>query len=156
MSALDDLGIPHWRGVRVEFERQGKKRLPEPVEYPSLPNYVWLWPDHHQIHQLRDVKHLAHTMRFLTDADVRAFGVFRAAADARHAEAMRIVGNRAAICEYRQGERLIIADGPLAGMLATFSRMVQASDFAHVEAEVEIFGALVPTVLDPLSVKKAV
>lgn len=157
MDALTAAGIPYWRGTRVDFVRKGKQRTPEPVESPALPNYVWLQPDSIQELHFARIKYLAHTVHFLSESSVRAFAAFAREVDARRAEADRIVGNRAAICEYKHGDRIEIRDGALAGQFATFRRMVETAADLHprVEADMEMMGAYVPVRLDPLSVRRA-
>lgn len=158
MDALTAAGIPYWRGITVDFVRKGKNRTAEPVERPSLPNYIWLQPsDPEQIAAMREVKFLARTVKFLCDGSARAFAAFAREADARRAEADRIVGNRAAICEYKHGDRIEIRDGALAGQFATFRRMVETAADLHprVEADMLMMGGVVPVRLDPLSVRRA-
>lgn len=157
MDDLAKLDVTHWRGTRIEFERRGNVRTAEPYEYPALPNYVWITCDWGQLHRVLSVKHLSPLVRFMTRADVAGFAAFRRQAEARLAEARRIIGNRDAIVAYRKGERLEIRDGAFAGALAEFGRMVIKTGqlFPQIEAEVELFGRKARMLLDPLDVRRA-
>lgn len=157
MDQLAALGIQHWRGERIEFERKGKVRTAEPYTYPALPNYVWITATHGQLHRVVSIKHLFPTVQFMARGDVAGFEAFRRSAEARLAEANRIIGNRAAISAYRKGEKLEIRDGSLAGKLARFSRMIHSANeqFPQIEAEMELFGMVTKIKVDPLSVRRA-
>lgn len=158
MDDLADLGIAHWRGERIEFERRGKNRTAEPYRYPALPNYIWIRPLPQQVHSLASIEFMARTFHFLSAHSAREMERFRRMAEARKLEAERIIGNRDAIAEYQAGQKLEISDGPFAGELATFCRIVHRSGelFPKIKAEMSLMGALVPIELDPLSVRKAV
>ena len=158
MDELTALGVDHWRGERIEFERRGKQRTPEGYPYPALPNYIWVRPTHAQLHLMVSIRHLAPTVRFLSRGGARDFGVFSRAIDAKADEARRIAGNRKAIAQYQIGERLEIREGVLAGEIASFTRLVEHSWMMHpmVEVEYEIMGRTTKMEVDPLSVRKAV
>ena len=158
--AMDDLtrfGIDHWRGVRVEFERRGKARTADPYEYPALHNYIWIRPTPSQVAKLSEVRFLGSTFHMMGRAAIRGFDLFRGEVEERHAEAMRIVGNRSAIAEYKRGDPIQVRDGVLAGFMATFHRMVKRQHdlFPVIEAEMELFGRSSVIHLDPLDVRRA-
>lgn len=157
--AMDDLkrvGIDHWRGVRIEFERRGKQRAAEAFEYPALHNYVWLRPYPAQMRHLSTVRFLGSSFHFLSPASVRQLADFRARVDQKEAasraiivqqaEAMQIAkckalaaeGRKAELAakramisamlaEYVSGDQITIREGILAGEMATFRRMVQGA-----------------------------
>ena len=173
MADLAALGVAHWPGRRIEFERRGKSRVAEPFEYPALPNYLRITAPSHMLSDIMDIRHLSRTIKFLRlPEDVRSWQRFQDEADARYAEAKRIIAERDrlsaakasrqeiinVIAQYKAGEPLEIADGPFAGMLATFGRMVvkPGTSFPMVEATVQIFGRDNDIAVDPLSVRRAV
>ncbi len=198
MDDLSRLGIDHWRGIRIEFERRGKVRTAEPFEYSALPNYIWIRPEPYQVSLLSEVRFLGHTFRPLLPQVVEQFAAYRCQVEAKEAEARALIAEReeilaqaraekqaivaqvmkraeamkvkeasaakrmteyrTAIVAYQDGARIEIREGPLAGELATFRRMVQgAADlFPSIEAEMEMMGRVVPVLLDPLAVRKAV
>lgn len=158
MDALARLGINHWRGERIEFERRGRNRTADPYTYPALPNYVWIGPEPRQVHLLVTIPHLARTFLTLTEASGNAMRAFADMAERRKAEARRIIGNREAISGYQAGDVLEIRDGPFAGQLARFERMVQAAHdyYPTIAAHMEVMGRAVAVTLDPLNVRRAV
>jgi len=172
MADLAALGISHWPGKRIEFERRGKSRVAEPFEYPALPNYLRITAPSHMLADIMDIRHLSRTIKFLLPSDVRSWQRFQAEADARLADARRIIAERDrlsaanasrqeiinVIAQYKSGDPLEIADGPFAGMLATFGRMVvkPGTSFPMVQATVQIFGRDNDIAVDPLSVRRAV
>jgi len=171
MDDLASIGVECWQGKRIEFERRGKSRIAEPFEYPALPNYIHITAPFHRVSDIMDIRHLSRTVKFMHEADVMGWQVFKRAAEARLAEAQRIIAERARmdaakasrqdvinlISSYKFGDALEIQGGAFAGMLATFGRMVVKPGTAHpmVEAKVQLFGGEVAAALDPLDVRKA-
>lgn len=162
--AMDDLarfGIDHWRGTRIEFERRGKQRTAEPHEYPALHNYIWLRPEPVQMQYLSSVRFLGKTFHFISRAGVQQLGRFRDRVEEKYEEAKRIEGNRKAIADYaafRPGDLLEIREGPLAGEIAQFAKLVQSANdlFPTIRASMELMGRVVPVTLDPLAVRRAI
>jgi hypothetical protein len=172
MGDLASIGVDYWHGKRIEFERRGKARIAEPFEYPALPNYIHITAPFHRVSDIMDIRHLSRTVKFMHDTDARGWHVFQRAADARYAEAKRIVMERDMlslanasrqdminlIAQYKAGDTLEISGGAFAGMLATFGRMVVKAGTAYpmVEARVNMFGGEVSAAVDPLDVRRAV
>ena len=171
MADLAAIGVAHWDGRRIEFERRGKHRIAEPFEYPALPNYLRISAPRHMISDVMDIRHLSRTLKFLHSADVRSWQAFQTASDARLAQAQAIVAERermksanasrqgiiSLIAQYKTGDLLEISGGAFAGMLATFGRMVVKPGTSHpmVEARVQLFGRETAAAIDPLDVRKA-
>lgn len=157
MDKLEALGVEHWRGQRIAFERKGKNRTAEPYTYPALPNYVWFSVPNDRFHLVSAIPHLCSTFIALSPANCATLGRFREAADERLAEAQKAVGNRTAIAAYNQGDELEIRDGAFKGFIARFERMVRLAheQWPLVEATVTIFGRETTAHFDPLSVARA-
>ena len=180
MEDLDRFGIKYWKGLRIEFERRGKVRTAEPFEYAALPNYIWIQPEAHQVARLSEVRFLGHTFRQMHSHMVREFAIFRDKIEAKEAEARALIEERkklaeaakrkeadaakrmalyrTAIAAYQEVALIEIREGPLAGELAKFKRLVQGASepFPRIEAEMQMMGQLISVKLDPLSVCKAV
>jgi hypothetical protein len=175
MDQLAEIGIDHWRGTAVKFERRGKSRTPDAYDYPALPNYIWASPLQWQVHLMAKVKYMSRTFLFLSRADVDGQTLvynkgkadereeykpglreFARAVDERERLARRIAGNRDAIKLYNREEQIQIVDGPFAGRLARFRHMAQGANdlFPKVVADVELFGGMTRVRFDPLAVDK--
>jgi DNA-binding PucR family transcriptional regulator len=162
---LTALGFTVWCGRRIDFIRKGKRRRPEAVEKPKLPNYLFLTltPDEwHRLQYLKDegqVKHIAGTMYQLRRDDKEALTEFRAGVDDAHAEGQRIAKNNdiAEMAQYRTGQALVDLTGTFADVCLTFRRMVERAHEMHpkIEAEMELMGRMTRVYLDPISVKAA-
>lgn len=166
MDDMADLGIPHWRGIRIQFERRGKNRTAEPYEYTALPNYVWCWPSDDQFHLLGGIEHLSRThIRLSTsqsgNGSLDQMRRFRDLADAKKAEADRIIGNRKAMAAYEafdMGEAIQLLDPGFSDVLARYGGMVKRAHelYPRIRAELTIFGRTTTVEVDPLSVRRAV
>lgn len=176
---LASLGFTVWCGRRIDFIRKGKRRRPEAVEKPKLPNYLFLTLTPDEWHDLRrrEVKHLAQTMYQLTARDIAGrppvknkegvlidpgwigLAAFKEQVDAAHAEGQRIAKNNdiAEMAQYRAGQRLVDLTGTFADVCLTFRRMVERAHetYPKVEADMEMFGRMTRVYLDPISVKAA-
>ena len=164
---LAALGFDLWCGREIIFVRKGKRRRPEPVERPKLPNYLWLNLEPEEWHDLRrrEVKHLAGTMYQLSPRDLRGsrdwigLNAFRAAVDAAYAEGQRIARNNdlAEMAQFERGQQLIDLTGTFGETCLRFRRMVERAHelYPKVEAEMEMFGRTVRVELDPLDVRAA-
>jgi hypothetical protein len=160
---LASLGFTVWCGRRIDFVRKGKRRRPEAVEKPKLPNYLFLTltPDEwHRLQRLKNegqIKHIAGTMYQLRRDDEDALTEFRAGVDGAHAEGQRIAKNNdiAEMAQYRAGQRLVDLTGTFADVCLTFRRMVERAHeaFPKVEADMEMFGRMTRVYLDPISVR---
>ena len=171
MADLSELGVTHWPGMRIEFERRGKSRIADPYVYPALPNYLHITAPFSMLSAIMDIRHLSRTVKFLHRADVASWQAFQRASDARLTAAQHIIAERDRmatakasrqdiinlISTYKAGDALEISSGAFAGMLATFGRMVvkPGNLFPMVEASVQLFGQEVLTDIDPLNVRKA-
>lgn len=94
MDNLAEMGVTYWHGKRIEFERRGKSRIAEPFEYPALPNYLHITAPFHMVSDIMDIRHLSRTIKFLHPADVRGWFMFKMSAEARLADAKRIIAQR--------------------------------------------------------------
>lgn len=158
---LASLGFTVWCGRAITFRRKGKRRRPEAVEHPKLPNYLFLTltPDEwHDLHR-RDVKHLASTLYMLRRDDERALATFRHEVDTAHREGHRIARNNdlAEIAEYKRGQRLVDLTGTFGETVLTFRRMIERAHEMHprIQADMEMMGRVVTVELDPLDVRAA-
>lgn len=158
---LASLGFTVWCGREITFLRKGKRRRPEAVEKPKLPNYLFLdltpeeWHDLHR----RDVKHLASTLYQLRRDDIKALATFRHEVDQAHAEGQRIARNNdlAEIAEYKRGQALVDLTGTFGDAVIRFRRMVERAHELHprIQADIDMFGRTVSIELDPLDVRAA-
>lgn len=160
-NKLSSLGFTVWCGRSITFARKGKRRRPEAIEKPKLPNYLFLTltPDQwHDLHR-RDVKHLASTFYQLRRDDEKALAAFRHEVDAAHAEGRRIARNNdlAEIAEYKRGQALVDLTGTFGEAVLRFRRMVERAHELHpkIEAEMDFMGRSVRVELDPLDVRAA-
>lgn len=158
---LAELGFNVWCGRSITFVRKGKRRRPEAVEKPKLPNYLFLTLTPEEWHDLdrRNVKHLAPTFYLLRRDDERALAKFRAEVDAAYAEGQRIARNNdlAEIAQFKAGERLVDLTGVFSDAVLRFRRMVERAHEMHprIQADMEMMGRIVTVELDPLDVKRA-
>jgi len=158
---LEELGFSVWCGRCIEFKRRGKKRRPEPMETPKLPNYLFLSLSDADWHRLRqsEVKHLAQTLYPLSRGDTRALANFKLAVEGAYEEGQRIARNNdiAQIAEYKRGQALIDLSGKLGEVTLRFRKMVERAHELHpkIEAEMEMMGRWVKVELDPLDTKAA-
>lgn len=162
---LKELGFDLWCGREITFVRKGKRRRPEAVERPKLPNYLWLTlepEDWHDLHR-RQVKHFAPTMYQLSARDLRGskdwigLNAFRVAVDAAYAEGQRIARNNdiAEMAQFERGQKLIDLTGTFGETVLRFRRMIERAHELHpkIEAEMEMMGRTVRVELDPLDMK---
>jgi transcriptional antiterminator NusG len=161
-EALAARGIPCWIARKVTLKRQGKRRRPDVIVDPYLPNYAFLEltdAQFHDLHHGQPVKHLARTMHPLRRDDEEALAAFRTDIDRSYRAAMLAVENstRAELAEYRRGQIIRPISGPFADTLLRFRRIVESAADLHpmIEAETELFGQVVRVKVDPLDVKAA-
>ena len=152
----ETLGIVCHVPRRVDMIRQGKRRRPDPVVKPFLPNYVFIEATPDQWHSLKDTKHVRTTLG-IGDGSARLVHRFIAQVEADYAQRMAQIEAGQRVDEYAEGDALEIIAGPLAGQLARFKRIAEgAGIFPEVVAELDLMGQSVTVRLDPLAAKKAV
>ena len=152
-------GFDVWLARKIDFIRRGKRRRPDPVERPRLPNYLFLSltdAEWHRLHQ-NVPKYLAGTMYALRRDDERELDRFRGASDTEYAKAQKAAQNQEAIAEYVRGQRIVDVTGTFGDACLTFRRMVERAQDLHprIEAEMEMLGRVVKVELDPLDVRAA-
>lgn len=149
------LGVTAYVPRRVDLIRQGKRRRPDVVERPYLPNYVFIQATDEQWHWLRDSKHFRSIMGIppASAPSVMAF-IDRVERDFAARMAQIEAGER--VSEYNPGDLLQIIAGPFAGQLATFRKVAEAADNPIIIAETEMMGQIVRVTVDPIAARKAV
>jgi len=153
-SALRECVNDVWCGRVIEWKRVGKKRRPEPIEKPALPNYLFATMTDGQFHEAQGIKYLAATMAPLGRHAERGFHRFRHAVDAEYAEADRARRNsEVPSSEFRVGELLEIIGGPFSERIATFRQVVERAHELHPRLRLDVDG--VPVEIDPLDVRRA-
>ena len=135
--------------------RQGKRRRPDPVVKPFLPNYIWIEATPAQWHALKDTTLIRTTMG-IGEGNARLVHRFIAKVEADYAERMAQIEAGQRVDEYSEGDCLQIIAGPFMGMLARFKAVAEGADHPIVVAELDILGQATKARLDPLVVKRAV
>jgi transcription antitermination factor NusG len=152
---LEALGIDAWVGRKVTFIRRGKKRTPEPIVTPALPNYIFMDMVPEQLMAAKDVKYLASTFTFIPIGELAGVARFKSAVEAAFIAAQRVDANsRASVAEYKHGASLNVVSGPFSDMLVRFERLVKSPDVDWPRVEVTIEGLGGKGRLDPLDVRK--
>ena len=156
-SQIQALGAECWVPRKLEVKRVGKKRTPQIVERPYLPNVIFMDLTDEQWHAVQSIKFLASTMKVIPEFDLRQVKTFRRLVDEENAAIRRAQENQEALEEFKPGEALKVIAGPFSEMIAEFCRVVQASHdlHPHYEAELEFMGQKTRVRLDPLDVKAA-
>jgi len=153
-AGLREAGLDVWCGRAIEWKRVGKKRKPEPVERPALPNYLFARLSPRDFYAAQAVKWVAPTLVALSRADERALERFQAQVDQAYAEADKARrANEVPLSEFRPGEALEVVAGVLADKMGKFRRVVEQAHDLHPRVEVEIEGLRMQ--LDPLDVRRA-
>lgn len=151
----ETLGITCHVPRRVDMIRQGKRRRPDPVVKPFLPNYVFIEATPAQWHDLKDTKLIRTTMG-IGEGNARLVHRFIAKVEADYAERMAQINAGERVSEYAENDLLEILEGGFREKLLRFSRVAEgANGFPIVLAKAELFGREVEVPLDPLIVKKA-
>lgn len=144
---------------RVDMIRHAKRRRPDKVIRPFLPNYVFIHGDDSAFHALREIKELRGTALGIGDNEARRVKAFIAKVEADFTERLAQIEAGERLSEYRPGDVLTLMTGPFAGQLATFRRMVEnARDvFPKIEAElaVNLMGKPVTAIVDPINARRA-
>src|SRR6056297_1731737 len=74
-------GIDAWAGRVIKWERVGKRRKPQDVEYSALPNYVWATMSPHQYYQAIGHKYVYPTTQMVGQKAARGLKEFQKMAD---------------------------------------------------------------------------
>lgn len=155
---LEAEGASTWVGRKVDFIRRGKKRRPEPVETPYLPNYIFADMDDDCWHRVMtaQIKYLAKTTYMLNSLDLRGYASFVAAVDGEYNLAQEIIrrNDTAAMQEFKAGDALKDSKGRFGENLLRYRGMVETAHMLYplIEAETEMMGQTVVVRLDPLDV----
>lgn len=155
--AIEDLGIRCHIALQAEAKRSGKKRRPDLIISPVLPNYIFIEADVEQWFELAQVKHLAMTKTVCPSASIPGVMRFLTASQAKYAERMAKIQAGERLEEFQPNDLIKIISGPLEGQLARFKRIVEESGddmFPMVEGEFEMMGQVVTSRFDTLTVKK--
>jgi transcription antitermination factor NusG len=149
------LGIEATVPRRVDIIRRGKRRWPDAIESPFLPNYVFVWMTDEEWHWLRDIKEVASIMG-VGPLEAREVQDFIAAAEASYQARMAQIAAGQRVAEYEPDDVLTIISGPLQGQMARFRKMVERADelFPKIAADMELMGRVVPVEIDPLDARK--
>ena len=151
------MGLTVWNLRKIEFIRQGKKRRPEAIESPYLPNYIFAEIPAHRFLDVVGIKYLAKTLTPLTRCDLKALRAFSEVTAKEYDAAQRIKGNQDLISEYKAGQAVRLLDGRFADRLLTFKGVVERSFdlYPKIQMETEMFGRSVLVEADPLDVRRA-
>ena len=152
-SAIRRLGAKVRLGRRADAKRVPTKRLPRLVRAPYLPNYIFIDATDEQWHAIHaaqargygPLKHLAPTMTLVPNPSRRGVIAFLDALDADYRARLRRHREGEKVGRYEPGESIRLLEGSLAGQLATFVALVDASGFdrdVKVEAEVGTLGGV--------------
>lgn len=141
---------------QVDLVRHQKRRRPDVVVKPFLPNYLFIHGADDAFHAARLIREIRGSVMGVTPSEerhVRAF-IDRVEADFAHRMAQIEAGER--VAEYRPGDVLTLLTGQFAGRLAVFRRMVDAAPFPKIEAELQLalLGKPVTAILDPINARK--
>lgn len=156
-DACADLGVTAIVPRKVELIRSGKRRFPDPVVSPVLPNYIGLDLSDDDWHKVTRIPSLRLTMMACGPGDWRRFLNFADIAEDAYDLAMAQIAAGQRVTEFSEGDAIAILGGPLAGQLAAFRRIVERAEaaFPLIGAELNIMGRSVLITLDPVLVRKA-
>ena len=147
------LGINCLVPRRIDVVRKGRRETEAPITSPALMNYVFITGTMDQWHLARTVKGLSEICIFVGDRVWQTVVEFcdRTETDYEARTARILAGEF--VGRHTPGEELRIVSGPLAGQLATFSRMVGIDQSRAVRATVQLLGRDVLATLNPMHVK---
>ena len=158
-QAIRDLGVEVWCARKVEFKRiaQSKDRRPQAIISPYLRNYVFIDCPADRYLDVVKVKHLASTMQAVGAVEARHVMRWIEARQAEFADRQEQIAAGERLSEYQEGDMLEILRGPLAGMFATFRRIVERDHelFPRAEVEAEMLGGKRRASVDVLDVRRA-
>jgi transcription antitermination factor NusG len=152
------MGIDARVPLKIEAIRRGKQRWAEAVTTSIFPNYVFINCTDTEWHLLKGVKNLAATFY---PAPVRIYEreilPLIDHAEKEYAERKAAIEAGERVSEYRDGDKLILLAGKLAGTIATFRRLVEAGEYGFPEIVAElpasIGGKPMMIRIDPLEAK---
>jgi len=148
------IGADVWCGMVIEWMRRGKRRTPQAIEKPALPNYLWATMTPYQFYMAKDIKHLSPTMQVVPYSAERGLREFQKMTDKAYTEADAI--RRKAETpppEFDVGQALKVVGGPFADMVFNFRRIANPDDPLNRKVVVE--GPFSEIEIDPLDVVKA-
>ena len=158
-AQCEAMGYPCHVPRRVDLVRHQKRRRPDVVVSPFLPNYVFIGGDESAFHAVRRVKEIRPTMRFVGTNEARVLQLFINRVEADFALRLEQIEAGERVSEYQPGDLLTLMVGPFAGQLATFRRIVErpGAAFPMIEADVDVrlFGKPVVAVVDPINARRA-
>ena len=156
-AEIEAMGITVHCARKIEAKRSGKNRRPEPIESPVLPNYLFIEVDTERWFELADVKHLAVTKTVVPSVSIPNVMSFMAAQRREYDQTSARIEAGERIEEFKDGDSLTILNGPLAGQMARFKRIVETDkyQFPLIEAEIELMGRVAKAQVDPLDVRAA-
>lgn len=156
-DAIAALGIHAIVPRRVDLIRHGKRRFPDAVVSPILPNYLFLDITDAQWHQVAHLPTIRLTLMGIGPKDWRDVQIFATATEADFASRMAEIDAGSRVSEYQPGDALKIISGALSNQMATFRRIIESrhSPFPVIEAEINIMGRVTPIRLDPVNTCKA-
>ena len=153
-EALQDMAIDAWCGRVIQWRRSGKKRTPDPVEVPALPNYIWATMSPYQYYEAQKIKHLARKVMGVTYSAERGLKRFMAFTDAAYAQQKRAVESaNVPFPEFDTGEAIKVIGGKFAEQVFSFREAVFADD--PQRRKIKADGPFGTVLLDPLDVKAA-
>ncbi len=173
VEEAEALGLTAHCPRRVDMQRRGNKRRPEPIHGPLLPKYIFIEGSAEEWHLAKLCKNVRH-LTWCSDREARNVLAYVAAAEAEYAKrlaeieaAQKVLADREAskaqrrealkaVQHFKAGELLEILDGSFKGRLAQFAGIVERGTSPELMVELEIFGRVTPIRLDPLAAKKAV
>lgn len=141
-QVVDDIkamGIDARVPLKIEAIRRGKQRWAEAVTTAVFPNYVFINCTDDQWHQMRTVKNLASTF-YPAPARVyeREIIPLIDLAEREYAERKAAIEAGERVAEYRDGDKLMLLAGKLAGTIATFRKLVEAGEYGFPEIVAEL------------------
>lgn len=143
---------------RVDLVRHAKRRTPDKVVRPFLPNYLFLHGGNDAFHAVKDIKEIRGTAMGVGDSEARRVKAFIARVEADFAARMAQIEAGERVSEYQPGDMLTLMTGPFAGQLARFRRMVEGAHdaFPQIEAElaISLMGRAVMATIDPINAKR--
>lgn len=144
---------------QVNLVRHQKRRRPDVVVSPFLPNYIFIHGEEAAFHAVKNIKEIRPTMRFVGANEARLLQAFIDRVEADFAARMEQIEAGERVSEYQPGDLLTLMTGPFAGQLATFRRIVErpGAAFPMIEADVTVrlLGKPVVAVVDPINAKRA-
>lgn len=136
----------------IEVKRVGKRRRPDAIVRPLLPNYIFVECSDSQFLDVVSTKHVASTMAAIPKGAEPSVMAFLRSAQADFDRNMAKIAAGERIEQFRDGDLLKVLNGPLAGLTARFRGIIEHDLFPSVRAEVEFMGRTVKAELDVLDV----